>query len=143
MATTGRLGARDRMLALIVPAVLVLVVTLAVVRYHRVDQSSWQGIGFGMFATYEYTPARTARVVATVDGERTEVGVPGDMRDRLERVLVAPGDDDAVELARMLLDRHGASALELQILGHSVRSTDDGLEISFKELRSVTVEGPA
>lgn len=134
-----RLSNRDRALALIVPFALVVIALIAVERYHRVDQSPWQGIGFGMFASYEQLPNRTVRAYAVVRGERTQVQVPADLRSELDRVLVAPGDPQARALAEEIRVRIGAPSLILQILGHGVDSTGPGMEISLKELRRVDV----
>lgn len=68
------------------PALLVLVATIGVVRSVVLDQSSWQGVSFGMFATYDNLASRTVRV--TVDGP------DGAFRARLPSGL----DDDAVHL---------------------------------------------
>ncbi|MCO8126614.1 hypothetical protein NHL50_05295 [Acidimicrobiia bacterium EGI L10123] len=130
---------RDRALAWVAPLLLLAIAAIAVVRHHTVDQSPWQGVGFGMFSSYDYLPSRTARLTATVDGETTAIALPNDLRDELERVLVAPGDDDAVALAEEIMDRSGADAVRLQVLGHDVDDTPDGLRITLVPIRTVDV----
>lgn len=138
-AKRARLSARDRVLAALLPVLLVLVAGLAVVRHRTVDQSPWQGVGFGMFSGYDYLPSRTARATATTEGQRTPVAIPPDLRDELERVLVAPGDPHAVDLAEELRARTGADVLELEILRHQVADTATGLRISLVPVRTVDV----
>lgn len=127
------------MLAWSVPALLLLVAAVAIVRNQTVDQSPWQGVGFGMFSSYDYLPSRTARVTATVGGESTQIAVPGDLRDELDRVLVAPGDREAERLAADLRSRTGADAVRLVILGHDVQDTARGLRITLVPIRTVEV----
>lgn len=62
------------MLAWLLPAVLVVVAAVAVVRHHTVDQSPWQGVGFGMFSSSEYLPSRTARVTRLAEEIRARTG---------------------------------------------------------------------
>lgn len=126
------------MLVLAVPLVLVLIATLAIVRYHRVDQSPWQGIGFGMFSTYEYPAARTIRVTSHLEGEAERVPIPQDLERLSSRVRVAPGDPETEQLARVLLERTGAEQIVLEVWGHDVES-GDGLEIGFRVLERVVV----
>lgn len=133
------MSARDRVLALLLPTLLVLVAALASVRHHTVDQSPWQGVGFGMFSGYDYLPSRTARVTATIVGERMTITIPSDLRDELERVLVAPGDPHAVDLAQELRARAGADSLRLVILRHHVEDTAAGLRISLEPVRTVEI----
>ncbi|HAS10917.1 MAG TPA: hypothetical protein DCS55_10450 [Acidimicrobiaceae bacterium] len=126
-------------LAWVAPLLLVAIAAVAVVRNHTVDQSPWQGVGFGMFSSYDYLPSRTARLTATVDGETRPVALPGDLRDELERVLVAPGDGHAEALATEVMARAGAEAIRLEILGHDVDDTQDGLRITLVPVRTVEV----
>ena len=121
------------------PVVLLLVAAVAIVRHHTVDQSPWQGVGFGMFSGYDYLPSRTARVTATIDGHREPVELPTDLRDELERVLVAPGDPEAEELADEIRTRVGASSVRVVILRHEVEDTERGLRITLVPLRTVEV----
>lgn len=121
------------------PVVLLLVAAVAIVRHHTVDQSPWQGVGFGMFSGYDYLPSRTARVWATIDGEQELVDVPAHLRDDLDRVLVAPGDPEAEDLADEIRSRLAADSVRLEILGHDVEDTPGGLRITLVPLRAVEV----
>lgn len=121
------------------PALLLVIAAVAIVRHHTVDQSPWQGVGFGMFSSYDYLPSRTARLTATVDGETTAIALPDDLRDELERVLVAPGDGHAEALAEEVRARTGADAVRLEILGHDVEDTSDGLRVTLAPVRTVEV----
>ena len=128
---------RDLTIAWIAPVVLLAIAAVAVVRHHTVQQSPWQGVGFGMFSSYDYLPSRTARITATIDGERSSIPLPDDLRDELERVLVAPGDSQAEALAEEILARTGADAVRLEILGHDVDDMPDGLRITLVPVRTV------
>mgnify|MGYP003135572986 CR=1 FL=1 len=130
---------RDLALAWVAPLLLLAIAVIAVVRHHTVDQSPWQGVGFGMFSSYDYLPSRTARLTTTADGETTAIALPTDLRDELERVLVAPGDAHAEALAEEVMVRTGADAVRLEILGHDVEDTQDGLRITLVPVRTVEV----
>lgn len=138
MRGASGLTGRDRMLVLAVPLMLVLIAALAIVRYHRVDQSPWHGIGFGMFSTYEYPLARSIRATSHLEGEAERVPVPQDLERLASRVRVAPGDPETEQLARALLERTGADRIVVEVWGHDVES-DDGLEIGFRVLERVAV----
>lgn len=129
---------RDRLLVLAAPLILVLIAGLAVVRYHRVDQSSWQGIGFGMFSTYEYPPARTIRVTTVANGTPERVPVPDELARLGTRVLVAPGDPETERLAGEMLERTDADRIVVEVWGHDVDGGDD-LTIGFRILERVEV----
>ena len=132
-----RLSNRDRVLACIVPLVLVLVAGVAVVRYHQVHQSSWQGVGFGMFATYEYEPARTIRATGTFDGAERAVPIPHDLDRLASRVLAAPGDPETAQLARELRSSSGADRLVVEVWGNVVTGGERSLSIGFRRLEHV------
>lgn len=138
-ARQARISSGDRALAWIAPALLLAIAAVAVVRHHTVDQSPWQGVGFGMFSSYDYLPSRTARITVTTDGDVGAVALPHDLRDELDRVLVAPGDGHAVSLAEEIRARTGADAVRLEILGHDVDDTEGGLRITLVPVRTVEV----
>ena len=58
---------RERLAAWTVPIVLVAVAGLQVGRAARLDQSSYAGFGFGMFATYENELSRWTEVTVTTE----------------------------------------------------------------------------
>lgn len=138
-AGRDRSSSPDLALAWVAPVLLLVIAAVAIVRHHTVDQSPWQGVGFGMFSSYDYLPSRTARLIATVDGETTAIALPADLRGELERVLVAPGDGHAEALAEEVMVRTGADAIQLEILGHDVDDTPDGLRITLVPVRTVAV----
>jgi hypothetical protein len=91
--------------ALAPAALLVAVASLGVARSATLDQSSWQGASFGMFATYDNDVSR--HVVVTVAGSRgrERVLLPEDLTDDAKRLQVIPTTVRAASLAAALLAR--------------------------------------
>lgn len=125
--TTPRWAVRDCVLVAIAPVVLVAIALVAIVRFHTDAQSSWQGVGFGMFATYDNVTSRSVRIL--VDGERVAppsaltddveraktrpLGTgPGDIADAVARIV--PGADVRVEVWRIVIDA-GDEVLEVRV----------------------------
>lgn len=135
------LGLRDRLLALAIPTLLVVLATAGIVRYHELDQSSWRGGSFGMFATYEHDRARTVVITAVHGTERRTVTIPEDLKDLRDRAVVVPHGSAAAELAHRLLDHTGADRVVLEVRGHDVEdaSDRDGLDVRVKVLNQVVV----
>lgn len=101
----GRRCGADRWRALALPALLMLVATVGVARSVTLDQSSWQGASFGMFATYDNSTSRAIRTtVHGPDGARRVV-LPDDLAAHAERVKVVPTDGAARGLAEEALRR--------------------------------------
>lgn len=120
---------RDRAAVLIAPAILVVVALVQIVRARTLDQSSWAGVGFGMFATIDNhgsrfvrgtvdpgaESARSAAPPASLDDEAVAVRVvPNESRARALAeawLSVAPAESRAVhvELWGVALDPHGPS----------------------------------
>lgn len=71
------------------------------------DQSSWQGAGFGMFATYENDVSRVVIVSVDRGDGPVRVLLPSDLRDDAERLAVVPSQASASELAQSVLDHVG------------------------------------
>lgn len=79
---------RDQVLAWAVPAVLVAVALLQLGRAHLLDQSSWSGAGFGMFATYESEATRFVLLeVEAEDGSTRTVPAPAGPSTRAALVV--------------------------------------------------------
>ncbi|MDX1509715.1 MAG: hypothetical protein R3249_00040 [Nitriliruptorales bacterium] len=129
----------DRAMLLVVPALLLLVASLQVARVATLDQSTWIGGGFGMFATYDYDDTRA--VVAfweTPDGP-----IPADLvavsRQDLLRLRVVPSADNARRIASQLI--YGGVVEEASLLVVEVRGrrlADDML--TFPTLVRVEVD---
>ena len=115
IAADGRSGAqrsrRDRVLALLVPAVLVLVATSQVVIASTTDLTPWRGGGFGMFSTTDNHDQRFLRITALTDGGAT---VPVDARELLQ--AGSPVRDEIVR-ARARPTTGNLDALALAIAG--------------------------
>jgi hypothetical protein len=70
------LGTRDRVLAMVVPVLLVLVAGYQIGTAMLADQTPWRGGGFGMFATSDHVDLRVLRVTFATDSETVAVDVP-------------------------------------------------------------------
>jgi hypothetical protein len=85
-----------------VPLLLAAVATLQLIRAHTLDQSSWSGGGFGMFATYENEDSRFLRVwVLTDDGEE-QGSLPSGVAHEAFEARVVPTGERLDALARLL-----------------------------------------
>jgi hypothetical protein len=121
------------------PLLLVTIATLGVLRHVTLDQTSWQGASFGMFATYDSRPSRAVIVTTTHGTDRTRVAVPAELEGDAERLRVVPTDGGAVDLARSVaaaLVRAGTpfDGVEVEVRGLVVQRADDGLEIRTRRL---------
>ena len=112
------------------PALLVAIATLGVIRSVTLEQSSWQGASFGMFATYENTTSRAVRVrLDRADGP-VFVNVPADLDDDAVRLEVVPTDASARRLAAAVLRRpaaDGAHRVVVEVWG--LRFRQDGVRL--------------
>jgi hypothetical protein len=121
----------------VAPAVLLVLIAALGVRNHVVrDQSSWQGVSFGMFATYENNVSRV--VVVTVDrgAGPTRVSLPESLADDVRRLEVVPTDGATSSLARSVLDLvDGHATVEVSVR-KVVLSGDDPLELRYELLAS-------
>jgi hypothetical protein len=129
----------DRARALAMPVLLVGIAALGVYRSATLDQSSWQGASFGMFATYDNRSSR-AVLVSVLDGpERRQVAMPAELEDDAERLRVVPTDAGAVDLAgevAAVLVEAGApfDGVEVEVRRLVVERSDDGLEVRTRRL---------
>jgi hypothetical protein len=116
---------RDRVLVLVVPALLVVVATIQITRVVRLDQSSWSGAGYGMFATYEYEDTRTLRVVARAGGVDRAIALPTDLSRAGFEARVVPTERRLHALAERVLDRApDAESVTVQVWGIDVSTGD-------------------
>lgn len=119
-----------------VPIVVAVCALVSIIRYHTVQQSSWRGGSYGMFATYEAAQARTV-IALVADGEPMLIPIPDDLRTLADRAEVVPGGHAPVELADALAERTDAP-VRVEVRGHDVRGdTSEGLRIGIKILRVV------
>jgi hypothetical protein len=121
----------------IAPAVLLAVIALMGVRNHIVrDQSSWQGAGFGMFATYDNDSSRV--VAVSIDGGDgpQRVRLPDSLDDEVLRLKVVPTGDGADALARRVLELVDGPA-DVQVTVRKVTlSGDDVITLRYEVLAS-------
>ena len=81
------------------PALLVLVATVGVGRSAALDQSSWHGVSFGMFATYDNVSSRTVRIILEGPDGPVRAHVPSALDQEAARLKVVPTDAGARRLA--------------------------------------------
>lgn len=115
---------RSLWLAAVAPAILLSVAGLQIYRVHTIDQSTWSGFGFGMFATYDGESARWASAFVVDEfGEAEQVGFPSVDFDVYAAAIVAPSDSNVRHLAQ-------AAAREIREAG-----------LGFEQVR-IVVGGP-
>ncbi len=86
------------------PLLLVAVAAAQWVRVAEHDQSSWSGIGFGMFATFEEETNRRVLVTLEIDGRSIPAAVPAELADDADRLRTVPSARATQALAEALLD---------------------------------------
>jgi hypothetical protein len=99
-----------------VPVLLAAVATLQLVRAHTLEQSSWSGGGFGMFATYENEDSRFLRLwLLTADGEERRSLPSGVAHEAFEARAVPTGE--RLDALARLVDRNlgGRDALGVRV----------------------------
>lgn len=127
--------ARDRVRALAVAALLLAIASLGIYRSATLDQPSWQGASFGMFATYDNISSRTIAAYAITDAGRQRIGLPGDLHDDATRLTVVPTEHAADALARRLLARagDGVAAVDVEVR-RVVVERDGGLRLDVEPI---------
>ncbi len=128
----------DRWRSVAPAALLVVIAAVGVARSITLDQSSWQGASFGMFATYESSRSRVVHVRVHGAGGEVVVQLPGDLRDDGERLEVVPTDGAARRLATAVLhrlSRAGGQRVVVEVWGLRVtRDEDDRLRVTRRQL---------
>jgi hypothetical protein len=108
----------DRLRVLALPVLLVTIATFSTHRAVSLDQSSWQGASFGMFATYENDVSRSVRVWADGPNGRFRVRLPDGLQDDATRLRVTPTEGAARSLAAAVLagaPTAAARAVEVEV----------------------------
>ena len=111
-------AAADRLRALAVPVLLLLVAALGAHRSATLQQSSWKGASFGMFATYD-GPSRSVRVTASGPEGPYRVSLPDSLRDDANRLRIVPTQGAAEAMARAVLDlgaSEGVTAVRVEVV---------------------------
>jgi hypothetical protein len=133
--------ARDRALVAIVPLVLVVVSVIHQVRVRTLDQSSWHGSGFGMFATFDGAHSRV--VLAWRDGDDSPLPVVAS--DATTRARILPSRSNARAVAEDVAAAIGAAPgerLRVEVRGIAVDPQEDGLAVSTRSLVTLVYEVP-
>lgn len=121
------------MLAAVAPMLLIAVAITSITRFHLDGQSSWQGAGFGMFATYDNGVSRFLRV--EVDGERRDAS--GVFEDLVERSEVTPLGPAPEQLAEAVRERTDAESVVVEVWGISIDADSGVLRLSIVPIRRV------
>ena len=134
----------DRARALAIPALLAAIALFGVFRSITLDQSSWQGASFGMFATYDNRSSRTVRVTVQDGTDRHLASLPAELHDDATRLLVVPTDGAARDLAEealRLIDPRAAATVVVEVRRVRVRDDDAGLSLRVEPMARGTA-GP-
>ena len=128
---------RDCALVAVIPSLVLGVGIAHHVRVRTVDQSSWNGTGFGMFATFD--SFQTRKVVAWT-GDGTPLVVESTAAERWARILPT---DEHVEHAALDIARanHIAAGetLHVEVRAIDVDLDDESVQVTVKRLVSVDV----
>ena len=139
-ASATRLAASpgpDRLRAAALPVLLVIIAGVGVFRSATLDQSSWQGASFGMFARYDNSTSRVVLVTVDRPEGRVRVRLPGSLKDDAERLLVVPTEGAARALAaavRERIDGSGARSVVVEVWRLRLRAEDDHLRATRHRL---------
>lgn len=134
--TPAPISCGDRLRALAAPVLLIVIALLGAARSAILDQSSWQGASFGMFATYDNRTTRVVVVQVEEDGVVQAVPVPAELRPEADRLLVVPSQPAADSLADRVLqssDHHQRAIVEVRAL---VLDGADDLQVSWRTITS-------
>lgn len=138
MGTPSAARPADRWRSVAPAALLVAIATLGVARSITLDQSSWQGASFGMFATYESSRSRVVQVRVHGAGGEVAVPLPEGLADDGERLEVVPTGGAARRLAAAVLQRlppASGQRVVVEVWGLRVtRDEDDRLRATRRRL---------
>ena len=93
---------RERATWLVAPVLLVVVASVQWWRVAQLDQTTWRGVGFGMFASFDDEANRRVRVEVELDGRRLPAGVPAERRRAADRLRTVPSTAATRRLAESL-----------------------------------------
>lgn len=125
--------------AVIVPIVMILVAVVQVMRVLAFNQSSWQGAGFGMFATYDFDGTRGVVAAAVVEGEAVQLPLDDVTPDLYRRARVVPTDDVLREMVAALrpVAPAGFTAIVVEVRGPAM---EDG-QVRYRVINRVVIDG--
>jgi hypothetical protein len=134
-----RLSWRDRLLVGIAPALLVAVSVVHQVRVRSLEQSSWHGAGFGMFATFDAAHTRVVLAWDDRSGERLAVGGI----DATTAARIVPSQANARAVALAVADRSALAEgglVRVEVRGVDVDARTDEVVVTTRTLVEVVVE---
>jgi hypothetical protein len=140
----GTLSRRDLVLVLATPVLVVAVALVQLYRADALDQSSWSGAGFGMFATYESEITRFVRVYAVTESGETRLPVPPSAQRALVEARVVPTDGYLEVLADEVaaaVDDPEVESVRVELW--AIDFDRDEARIDASMLNEVTVDVPA
>jgi hypothetical protein len=108
-------------------------------RAQSVDQSSWKGGGFGMFASVDSETARTVRAWIVGPGAEQERVDLGPVATHAYEALVVPTEENLRRIARALLRTH-VDARSVHVEVRRARFDGERDRLSLPLLRAVDVE---
>jgi hypothetical protein len=148
-----RVVRRDSWTWLVAPALLVGV---ALLQYRNVavdDESTWSGVGFGMFATFDNESSRAVNIRVTVDGDALPAS-SAVLGERAFNLRTLPSASEVRAAAESLLreewrvvdgiavpaeEGDPASVVSIEIVGLQMSGTPAEPVVSTKPIRAVEV----
>ena len=122
---------RRRAAAWAAPLLLVAIAVLQIVRVHRHRQSTWAGVGFGMFATIDGHASRFVRGFVTDAAGERYVQLPRALADEACAARVVPTDERARRIAErwLSLSPPCVTSVRVEVWGYGFDRTTRSLSI--------------
>lgn len=124
---------------MIVPVIMLVVALVQATRVVTLEQSTWQGAGFGMFATYDFDDTRSVVAVAVIDGRDVLLSLDGIGPSLRRRARVVPSDAVLRTVGEVLVSTApaGTASVRVEVRGPRL---DDGI-VHYEIINEVTVDG--
>lgn len=126
----------DRIRAIAAPLLLVVLASVGVLRSITLEQSSWQGASFGMFATYDNRASRVVRLTVDTGSGPSRALIPDDLQDDAVRLRVVPTREAAQRLAQAALRRvaAGSATVEVEVWRVELEDEEGKLRLRLEPL---------
>lgn len=123
------------------PLLLVVIAVVQIARVHAVDQSSWSGVGMGMFATIDGEDTRWVRGRLLGPGQDEDVVFPpADLADEAFDARVVPTAERVRDLARRWAARlDGPATLVVEVWGPRFHRSPTSVTAELLEAEEVEV----
>ena len=96
---------RDRWIAVIPVAVLLLIASVQIYTAHTTELSPWKGGGFGMFSTVDVPTERVVDLYLIIDGEEIPTAIPGAFQGQKASLTPMPTESRTRQMAQALANQ--------------------------------------